>query len=154
MFKNKKTKIDPNTTDTLIGEGTHFEGKIKSEAGIRIEGHLTGDIECTGDVTIGENGSASSHIRARHVILAGQVTGNVNASGKLTIKATGKLNGNLSAQELSIEAGGVFQGSSKMENGKESASAAEKISPAGSKEPDHSASSSADGPATSVLKTW
>ncbi|MBW5447979.1 polymer-forming cytoskeletal protein [Cohnella sp. CFH 77786] len=130
MFKNKKFKIDPNMTDTLIGEGTHFEGKIKSEASIRIEGHLTGDIECTGDVTIGESGSARSHVRARNVILAGQVTGDVHASGTLTIKATGKLNGNLSARELSIEAGGVFQGTSKMENGGESAATEEQASSA------------------------
>lgn len=125
MFKNKKNKIDPNMTDTLIGEGSHFEGKIKSEAGIRIEGHITGDIECTGDVTVGENGVARSHIRARHIILAGHVTGNVTASGKLTIKATGQLHGNLTAQELSIEPGGVFQGSSNMHVSQESASGAE-----------------------------
>ncbi|WP_123039274.1 bactofilin family protein [Cohnella candidum] len=147
MFKNKKSKIDPNMTDTLIGEGTHFEGKIRSEAGIRIEGHLTGDIECTGDVTIGENGSARSNVRARHVILAGQVTGNVIASGKLTIKATGKLLGNLTAQELSIESGGIFQGSSKMETGKEIAATDETDSA-------NSVSPAADAASTAVLKTW
>jgi cytoskeletal protein CcmA (bactofilin family) len=119
MFKSKKSKIDPNMTDTLIGEGTRFEGKIKSEAGIRIEGHLTGDIECAGDVTIGEKGTANSNIRARHVVLAGTVNGNITASGTLTIKATGRLMGNLTAQELSIEAGGYFQGNSKMELAKE-----------------------------------
>jgi len=118
MFKSKKNKIDPNMTDTLIGEGTRFEGKIKSDAGIRIEGHLTGDIECAGDVTIGEKGVANSNIRARHVVLAGQVYGNITASGTLTIKSTGRLLGNLTAQELSIEAGGFFQGNSKMETAK------------------------------------
>lgn len=119
MFKSKKSKIDPNMTDTLIGEGTRFEGKIKSEAGIRIEGHLTGDIDCAGDVTIGEKGTANSNIRARHVVLAGKVNGNITASGSLTIKSTGRLLGNLTAQELSIEPGGIFQGNSKMETGKE-----------------------------------
>jgi cytoskeletal protein CcmA (bactofilin family) len=154
MFKAKKSKIDPNMTDTLIGEGTHFEGKIKSEAGIRIEGHLTGDIECTGDVTIGENGSARSNIKARHVILAGHVTGNVTASGTLTIKATGKLHGNLSAQELSIEAGGVFQGSSHMETARETAVAAEeKISLPEHKEPSGNLSSIDDSKAA-AYKSW
>lgn len=112
MFKSKKTKLDPNMTDTLIGEGTHFEGRLKSEASIRIEGHIVGDIDSLGDVTVGENGEARSNINARHVILAGQVTGNVQATGKLTIKATGKLHGNLSAMELAIEPGGVFLGTS------------------------------------------
>jgi len=148
MFNSKKKKIDPNSTDTLIGEGTHFEGKIKSEAGIRIEGHLTGDIVCTGDVTIGEHGRADSHISARHVILAGQVTGNVTASGKLTIKATGKLLGNLTAKELSIESGGIFQGNSQMENGLEQPAESAKRTPA-AKEMDHISDES-----TAAIKSW
>ncbi|WP_276355541.1 bactofilin family protein [Cohnella caldifontis] len=155
MFKNKKSKIDPNMTDTLIGEGTHFEGKIKSEAGIRVEGHLTGDIECTGDVTIGENGSVRSNIKARHIILAGHVTGNVTASGKLTIKASGQLHGNLTAQELSIEAGGVFQGSSRMETARESAGAAEERT-AKSENKDHGGGASPlEEPKTAAAyKSW
>ncbi|RKP44290.1 polymer-forming cytoskeletal protein [Cohnella endophytica] len=115
MFKKKTAKIDPNMTDTLIGEGTTFEGKIKSQAGIRVEGQLVGDMDCAGDITIGENGIARSNIKARNVIVAGQVIGNVSATGKLTIKNTGKLHGNLSALELSIESGAVFQGMSMMD---------------------------------------
>ena len=62
LKKKKRTKIDPNSTDTLLGEGTIFEGNIKSEASICIEGSITGDIECKGDVTINENGNANSSI--------------------------------------------------------------------------------------------
>lgn len=114
MFKNKSAKINPDTTDTLIGEGTIFEGIIKSEASIRVEGQVVGDIVSTGDVTIGENGSARSNISARDLILAGQLIGNAEVKGKLTIRATGTLIGNLSAHSLLIESGGVFQGKSKM----------------------------------------
>lgn len=150
MFKSRKAKIDPNSTDTLIGEGTHFEGKIRSEAGIRIEGHLTGDISCTGDVTIGEHGKADSHITARHVIVAGQVTGNVTASGTLTIKATGKLLGNLTAKELSIESGGVFQGNSKMDSVTQEQPAESANRAQSAKEKDHMNEDST----TAALKTW
>lgn len=76
---------------------------------------MIGDIDCAGDITIGENGIARSNVKARNVIVAGQVIGNVTASGKLTIKASGQLHGNLSALELSIESGGIFQGTSKMD---------------------------------------
>lgn len=159
MFKNgKKTKIDPNSTDTLIGEGSTFEGKIKSEAGLRVEGHIVGDIDCAGDVTIGEHGTASSHVKARNVVIAGKVTGNVAASGKLTIKSTGQLNGNLSALELSIESGAVFHGQSTMD-----VKDAPAPMPAPSPAPEEKAqgweaekrpSVSALDNATSVLKTW
>ncbi len=150
MFKNKKIKIDPNMTDTLIGEGSLFEGKIKSEAGIRVEGQINGDIDCAGDITIGEKGIARSHINARNVIVAGQVLGNVAARGKLTIKATGQLRGNLSALELSIESGGIFQGSSKMDF-KDAPAVEEKIAP---REPEASIPAASGDEAVAVLKTW
>jgi cytoskeletal protein CcmA (bactofilin family) len=117
MFKGKKHGLDLNKTDTLIGEGSLFEGKIKSEASIRIEGQVTGDVDCVGDVIIGEHGVVKSNVIARNVILAGTVNGNVLCKGKLTIRSTGKLYGNTTALSLVIDEGGIFQGSSTMDNG-------------------------------------
>jgi cytoskeletal protein CcmA (bactofilin family) len=114
MFKSKK-RIDPNSTDTLIGENSVFEGKIKSEASIRIEGQILGDVECFGDVIVGEQGLVKSNITARNAILAGTVNGNITVKDKLTVTSTGKLNGNIMARSFIIEEGGVFQGNSKME---------------------------------------
>ncbi|HEX7057754.1 MAG TPA: polymer-forming cytoskeletal protein [Bacilli bacterium] len=115
MFKKKNPVIDPNSTDTVIGSGTVFEGKIKSQASLRIEGQIIGDIECLGDVIIGENGVARSNIQARSVTIAGSVNGNVTTKEALHITASGSLIGNASAHSLIIEEGGVFQGASKME---------------------------------------
>ncbi len=154
MFKNKKSKIDPNMTDTLIGEGTSFEGKIKSEAGLRVEGQMDGDIDCAGDVTIGENGVARSHIKARNVVIAGKVVGNVAATAKLTIKATGRLNGNLSALELSIESGGIFHGTSKMDASAADEAAASSEDRTASREQEAKSAPAAEGEAVAVLKTW
>ena len=115
MFKGKKKQINPNITDTLVGEGSHFEGRIKSEASLRIEGMVTGDMECTGDVTIGERGIVKSNISARNIIIAGSVHGNIMSKGILKITATGKLYGNTTTASLMIDEGGLFQGTSKME---------------------------------------
>lgn len=119
MFKSKvKTaaKVDPNTTDTIIGEGSSFEGDIKSDAGLRVEGQIKGDIQCDGDVTIGEKGLVHSNISARNIIIAGTVHGNVHATTKLSIHAKGKLYGNIITHTLCIEEGSIFEGTSKMEN--------------------------------------
>jgi cytoskeletal protein CcmA (bactofilin family) len=115
MFGKKKTKINPNTTDTLIGEGSTFEGRIRSEASLRVEGNIIGDIECVGDVTVGENGQAKSNIIARNVTIAGMVQGNISTRGLLTITSTGQLLGNTISHSLIIAEGGVFQGQSKMQ---------------------------------------
>lgn len=115
MFRSKE-KPNPNITDTFIGEGSVFEGNIKSAASIRIEGQFIGDVTCQGDVTIGEKASVRSNISARHITLAGKVQGNVTASGKLLLLATGQLLGNLSTKELVVEMGGIFEGNSKMDD--------------------------------------
>ena len=123
MFKSKR--VDVGATDTLIGEGSTFEGRIKSEASLRVEGHMIGDIDCGGDVTIGESGKAKSNITARNVVIAGVVHGNIVTRGTLTLTGTGQLFGNASAQSLIVAEGAVFQGMSKME-GKGAAKEAEK----------------------------
>lgn len=124
MFKSKP-RVDVSATDTLIGEGSIFEGKIKSEASIRIEGQMLGDIECDGDVTVGEHGKAKSNINARNVTIAGIVHGNITTHGTLTLTGTAQLFGNMQASSLIISEGALFQGMSKMES-KASAGAKEK----------------------------
>ncbi|BBH21818.1 hypothetical protein Back11_31630 [Paenibacillus baekrokdamisoli] len=113
MFKENKRL---GTTDTLIGQGTHIDGKLTSEAGIRIEGEYHGEIACKGDVIIGECGVVKSNITARDVIVAGKVFGDIHTKGRLTITASGHLNGNVAAQSLLIQEGGIFNGSSRMEH--------------------------------------
>ena len=112
MFKDNKRL---GTTDTLIGQGTHIDGKLTSEAGIRIEGEYHGEIECKGDVIIGECGIVKSAITARDVIVAGKVIGDITTKGRLTITASGQIHGNIVTSSLLIQDGGSFNGSSRME---------------------------------------
>ncbi|CAM3624192.1 bactofilin family protein [Marinicrinis lubricantis] len=115
MFKNKvKQSIDPSTTDTLIGEGSCFEGNLTSQATIRIEGQMKGDIQCEGDVIIGENGDVHSNIRARNLIVAGKLTGDAHAAELLKITSKGQIFGNVRCKSIVIEEGGTFSGSSDM----------------------------------------
>lgn len=131
MFKSKNNAMNPNTTDTLIGEGTVFEGNIKSSATIRIEGTITGIIECTGDVIIGEKGVVKCNISARDVVLAGQLHGDVTTNGKIVIAATGQLYGNIHTPSFTIHEGGLFHGASTMSAKNEQPSTAESHSSPG-----------------------
>jgi len=113
MF-GKKKHFSGNSPDTIIGDKTICEGKIMTEASLRIDGQLQADIDCAEDVTIGERGQAHSHITARNVIVAGKVRGEVIAKERLFVARTGELIGNISARSLIIEEGGVFQGACLM----------------------------------------
>jgi cytoskeletal protein CcmA (bactofilin family) len=116
MMSMLKNKIGIQAgTDTLVGEGTVVEGKMISSGGIRVEGQVIGDLECEGDVTVGEYAVMKSNITAANITIAGQVSGNIIAKEKLVILPTGQLLGTIDVRSFTIMDGGVFQGTSKME---------------------------------------
>jgi cytoskeletal protein CcmA (bactofilin family) len=116
MFGKRKTSSgNVSATDTFIGEGTIVEGKIVTTASLRIEGSVVGDIECSGDVTIGEKGIVRSIIAARSVFNAGTIEGSVIAKGKMTITSKGRVLGNIAAGSLHVSEGAVFKGECAMD---------------------------------------
>ncbi|SEO14584.1 polymer-forming cytoskeletal protein [Paenibacillus sp. OV219] len=112
MFKESKRSA---SAETLIGHGTHVEGKLISELSIRIEGEHRGDIECRGDVIIGEYGVARSSITAQDLTIAGRVHGDIVVKGRLIITASGQLFGNVLAHSILIQDGGIYNGNCRME---------------------------------------
>jgi cytoskeletal protein CcmA (bactofilin family) len=118
---NKEEEIKKDEINTIFGQQTEFDGKLKTKGSIRIEGKITGTIDADGDVFVGESGTVSSNIEARKVVIAGKVDGNVTANEKLEILQTGTLKGDIKAKKLVIEEGAQFIGKSEpLENkGKE-----------------------------------
>jgi len=115
MFGTRKASKNVSATDTFIGEGTVVEGKIVTSASLRIEGTVVGDIECQGDVVIGEKAHVRSIIAARSVFTAGRIEGCVQTKGKLTITSKGRVDGDIAVGSLHVSEGGVFRGQCAME---------------------------------------
>jgi cytoskeletal protein CcmA (bactofilin family) len=115
MFQKKGTvEVDPEKIDTVIGKNTFFEGNIRSEGTLRIDGNFTGQIETKGNVIIGEGARVQANISSDNVIVSGEVKGNILAKGQLKITSTGKVYGDIEVQNLTIEEGAIFDGKSKM----------------------------------------
>ncbi|MBP1153831.1 MULTISPECIES: polymer-forming cytoskeletal protein [unclassified Paenibacillus] len=100
---------------SLIGAGSVFEGVLRTEADLRIEGAFKGVLQTSGEVAIGEEGCVrSTELRARDVIIAGHLEGRVQADGFVRITSTETLIGTVRAASLMIEQGAIFQGQSEM----------------------------------------
>lgn len=112
MFKDNKS---PAGTDTLIGQGSSAEGRLECEANLRIEGKFNGEIECVGQVIVGETGEARSNIIGADIVVAGKVIGDIISHGRLTITGSGQVDGNVNVAKLVIVEGGLLNGSSQME---------------------------------------
>lgn len=113
MLKDRKNAA--GLTDTLIGQGSSIEGKLECKSNLRLEGKFSGEIECLGQVVIGETGEARSNIQGGEVVVAGKVVGDISTRGKLTITGNGQVDGNVDVAKLIILEGGQLNGSSKME---------------------------------------
>ncbi|WP_435922206.1 bactofilin family protein [Paenibacillus sp. DYY-L-2] len=113
MFK--ENKMPSGTTDTLIGKGSSAEGKLECNANIRIEGKFEGEIDCFGQVVVGETGEARSNIKGADIVVAGKVIGDIVSQGRLTITGSGQVEGNVNVAKLVIVEGGLLNGSSQME---------------------------------------
>lgn len=119
MFKASRMT---DYAETSIGQGTQAEGKLACDGVIRIEGEFRGDIECKGEVVVGELGIARAGIVANELTIAGKVYGDVNVKGRLTIAASGQLHGNVLAHSILIQDGGIYNGTCRMERQTESKS--------------------------------
>lgn len=100
--------------DTVIGPGVTLKGSLRAQSGVRLDGTVEGDVETTGNVIVGEKGQVNANIVAQNVFISGYVKGNVTARGRLEISGKGKLWGDMKAETLAVEEGGVFRGQSAM----------------------------------------
>lgn len=114
MWNKRKQSAPYKSTDSLIGHGGTLEGKVHCDTNLRIEGNFSGEILCQGTVTVGEQGTVHSSIKAQEIIIAGKVFGNVTADQKLIMTGTGQLHGNIAAGSLNIMEGSVLNGSVAM----------------------------------------
>lgn len=99
--------------DTFISLGARLTGKVACDANMTVEGHIEGDLLCDECVKIEHSGRVNGEIRGQQVVINGVVEGRVYANS-ITILAQGKVVGDIFADELSIEKGGVFTGMSSI----------------------------------------
>ncbi len=111
MFKKD---ADMNRLDTLIGNGTVFEGTLTSKESICVEGTVKGRIVCEGNVIVGEKGKVEAEVVADTVLIGGEVDGNIVAKTKLEITTNGKLKGDIKTGSLIIAEGVLFEGKCQM----------------------------------------
>ena len=122
MF-NKGTERKPNVEsyaksgkmETIIGTQTEFNGVLKCQGVVRIDGRVTGKIIADNStLIIGSEGYIDAGVTAKHMIISGEVHGNLVVTGTLELLSTGKLYGYVQALGLQISDGALFRGNCDM----------------------------------------
>lgn len=106
------------TLNTIIGRGTLFEGTMKVENSVRIDGVFKGELTCSGALTISQSGEAYAHLEGKDIYINGIVRGTVRAD-KVRLDSQARFIGDIYASALSVSEGAVFHGSCSMDVGED-----------------------------------
>jgi cytoskeletal protein CcmA (bactofilin family) len=106
------------TAVTLISKSSHIEGVIRGAGEVRIEGVVTGKIDCSASVVVADGGRVDAELRAETVTIAGTVKGNVVAGQKIELTPTAKVEGDITSPRILIREGANFEGQINMTDGK------------------------------------
>ena len=126
MFGRKKKNQLHTHIDTLIGMNTSITGDISFSGGLRVDGHITGNVIANSDeqstLVLSDEGSITGKIKVTNIIINGTVTGPIHAQGYLELQTKAKVHGDIHYGTLEIQLGAsvegnmIHQGKSELEN--------------------------------------
>lgn len=116
MKKNEYSSDDVS----ILSAGLKVEGNIQGAGNMRIEGSVKGDVNVSGNLTLGETSEVQGDVKAGNITLSGKFQGTLRASEKVVLEEGSELHGDLFAKILVIEAGAKFDGKSNMTNSTQS----------------------------------
>jgi cytoskeletal protein CcmA (bactofilin family) len=99
---------------TFLGKGTRFEGKLRFQGTMRIDGHFKGEVSAQGNLIVGEDALIEGEVSVSYVSVSGEVHGNITAEQRVDLRAPSKVFGNIQSPAVVMEEGVIFEGTTKM----------------------------------------
>jgi cytoskeletal protein CcmA (bactofilin family) len=135
-----RTIAGDHHAQSILQEGVVVRGELEAKGDVRLDGRLEGKIMVSDRLTIGTNGSLVADVEASEVIVMGKFEGSIRARTRLELKKGARVVGDIATASLVIEEGVHFEGTSKMNDGRDRAKegeilSIEKKSPAGKELP-------------------
>jgi cytoskeletal protein CcmA (bactofilin family) len=113
MFGTKQPK--PQTRiDCLIGATTTVEGDVAFSGGLRVDGHIKGNVRAVGDqsstLVLSEHATIEGEIHSHHVVVNGKIIGPVHAGEYLELQEKANVTGDVFYKTLEMRLGAVITG--------------------------------------------
>src|SRR6476646_11584821 len=96
----------PSPIDSLTGTGTTIEGNVSFTGGLRIDGHVKGNVSATGSkpgtLVISELAKVEGEIDVAHVVVNGTVAGPVRATEYVELLPKARVTGDVAYNSIEI----------------------------------------------------
>ena len=110
MFKRKPN----NSIDTLIGAVTRIQGDLRFTGGMRIDGHVHGNVIAepgkTSLLVISEHARIDGEVRVAHLVTNGEINGSVYSTELLEMQPKARITGDVNYKRLEMHAGALVSG--------------------------------------------
>lgn len=110
MFSRK----DKNTIDSLIGVSTRIEGNLHFKGGLRIDGHVKGNViaeaGASSMLVISEQARIDGEVRAGHIVVNGEINGPVFSSELIELQTKARIAGDVHYKALEMMNGALVTG--------------------------------------------
>ena len=118
IVSDMNTFTDPNAlrkagspkVASLIAEDTTIDGGVSGDTELHVDGTIRGDV-AVARLSIGETGQIEGAIQAETVEARGRVIGSITAK-QVRLYASCHIDGDITHEQLTMEAGAFFQGRS------------------------------------------
>lgn len=110
-------KKKPPPIRSLIGEGVVVSGDLKFSEGLRVDGHVMGDVVADADarsiLVISDNAQVHGRVFASHVIINGQVHGPIHCTELLELQPKARVVGDIRYEMIEMHPGSSVEGELK-----------------------------------------
>lgn len=115
----RKGAKSPDECSSIVSAGSKWQGNLSSDASVRIDGELSGEVKAKDTVYVSENSRVDATIVANYVIIAGNFQGRVNCAERLELMPTSRIKGELTTKALMVHEGAFIDGALHMTNNSE-----------------------------------
>ncbi|MBS0309197.1 MAG: polymer-forming cytoskeletal protein [Proteobacteria bacterium] len=110
MFGNK----NKSTIDSLIGLSTTIEGDLHFKGGLRIDGHVKGNVIADPSqgsmLVVSERAKIDGEVRVAHLVVNGEINGPVYSGELLELQPKARITGDVYYKALEMHGGAVVSG--------------------------------------------
>jgi cytoskeletal protein CcmA (bactofilin family) len=107
-------KHQNSAIDSLIGAGSKIEGNITFTGGLRIDGHVVGNVRGSGDkectLVLSEQAKVEGEINVGHMWINGTVIGPIHAAEYIELLPKARVSGDVNYKTIEMHVGAIVQG--------------------------------------------
>ncbi len=111
--QRKNQSVIPHT---ILGQDTNFEGTLRFDGQVRIEGRLKGEVITEDLCVLGQKAVVDGEVKVGTLIVHGRIEGHIDVSDLLELHPTAEVVGQVKAKQIVMHAGAQLNGQLTMKN--------------------------------------